>query len=102
MSFRESVTFFHIPVTTTIAATQIKSNPGVLHTIVLNTVGATPAVITISDGTLSSSTVIAVITSIANTTVAPLTAYYDIRFNVGLVLSAIANTNTVDATICYE
>lgn len=95
MSYRESLLYAHFNGTT--AQTTIKGGLGVLHAVIINQVGATPVAITLSDG----ANTICVITPVANTTVAPLTAIYDLRFANNLVLSALAS-NTMDFTIVYE
>lgn len=94
MSFRESLNYAHF--SGAIGLTTLKSNPGVLHAVVLGTVGATVGAITISDG----SNVIAVINAVASTTVAPLTAIYDVRFVGPLTISG--GGTTMDFTVSYE
>lgn len=98
MGWSESFNNFHF--NGAVSATQLKATSGVLHVVVLNQVGATPAAITISDGTVASSTPIAVITAAANTTVCPISAVYDVRFNIGLVVSGGGAGQ--DTTITFE
>lgn len=82
------------------AQLQIKNGPGVLHAVVLNTVGATPAVVAFGDGVVGSVSVITGINAVANSTACPNDAIFDIRFNVGLVVQG--NGAGQDITVVYE
>lgn len=78
---------------------QVKSGPGVLRAITINTTGATVGAITLADNTVpNSSNPIAVITPVASTT--PYTLQYDIGFNNGLVITG--SGSTVDLTVSYQ
>lgn len=78
---------------------QVKSGPGALRAVTINTTGATVGAITLADNTVPNSTnPIAVITPVASTS--PLTLQYDINFNTGLVVTG--SGSTVDLTISYQ
>jgi hypothetical protein len=72
----------------------VKSGPGVLHSITINT--ATAGTITIYDNVAGSGTVIATITVTAAVTV---TLTYDAVFALGLTVVSSANT---DFTVSYN
>lgn len=72
---------------TTATTTTVKSLPGILHTVVINTPGTTNTV-TINDG----ANVIATFTAAAGT------AIYD----VGFTTLSITTSATCDITICYS
>lgn len=101
MSYRDNLQYSHFAGAIS-SATQIKANPGVLHTLTINTVGATVGAIILQDGIVGvgSPPTIAVITPVANTTVAPLDCIYDVRFNVGLIISG--SGATMDVTVSWE
>lgn len=80
---------------------QIKSGPGVLRAVCLNTIGASPAQITLSDGIVGASPVtIAMILPAASSTACPNDAIFDLRFNAGLVIQG--NGASMDITVMYE
>ena len=72
--------------------TAVKTGPGVLHTVTINTKGATANTLTLSDG----STTLAVI----DTTAGVGTLTYDIQFQVGLT-AALASGTAADVTISF-
>lgn len=82
------------------ASTQIKTGPGILRAVTLNTVGATPGTATLADNTVpNTSTPISIIADTASQT--PVTLEYDIAFNNGLVYTNAGGT-TADVTVCYQ
>ena len=81
---------------TTDATTTIKSVPGVLHTICINTPAAT-GTITIYDNTAASGTKIGTITSFASTTPCFI---YDVQFWTGLTI--VTATATPDVTVSFR
>ena len=64
------------------ATTTVKTGSGVLHSISINTKGASANVITVYDNTAGSGTAIAIIDS----TAAIGTLFYDVVFNTGLTI----------------
>lgn len=94
MSYRESLKFAHF--SGAISLQTLNANPGVLHSVVINTIGATVGAITLQDG----SNVIAVITPVANSTVTPATAIYDVRYANNLQISG--SGTTMDVTVSFE
>lgn len=95
MSYRESLNYAHFAGAIS-ANTVIKSGPTVLHSVTINTTGATIGAITINDGV--GGNVIAVITPVASTN--PINILYDVRCNVALVVSGAGTT--MDTTFSYE
>lgn len=81
---------------TTDATTVVKSGPGVLHTICVNTPAATET-LTLYDNTAASGTEIGVITEYAS---APSCFTYDIVFNTGLTI--VSATAAGDVTVTYQ
>lgn len=82
-----------------VASTVIKTGPGVLRAVTLNSVGATPGTATIADSATATTTpAIAIIADTASQT--PVTLEYDIAFNNGLAYTNAGGT-TADVTICY-
>lgn len=93
----ESNRFLYKNVAAGTATTAVKVGAGVLHTLTINTKGASSNTLTLYDNTAASGTVIAVI----GTTGAEQTFLYDICFTTGL--TAISATGTgCDYTISYE
>lgn len=81
------------------ASTVIKTGPGVLRAVTLNTVGATPGTITLADvATATTTPAIAIVADTASQT--PVTLEFDIGFNTGLAFTNTGGT-TADVTICY-
>lgn len=77
---------------------QIKSGPGILRLVTINTSGATVGAVTLADNTVpNSSNPIAVITPVAST--APMYIEFDIGFNNGLVITG--GGSTMDVTVSY-
>lgn len=93
MSFRESLLYFHQAGATGGNIT-IKTGPGVLHTLSFNTIGATVAPLTISDG----ATVIGVHGPVASSQ--PYSVILDVRFANSLVINGLGATE--DITIAFE
>lgn len=77
------------------ATTSVKSGAGILHSITINTVGATDTV-TIYDNTAGSGTVIAVLSSLTSTTLV-----FDVAFNTGLTIVS-SGTTAPDLTVSYR
>lgn len=75
----------------------MKSGAGFLHTLAINTKGATSNTLTLYDSTTGSGTVIAVI----DTTVTPTYWLYDICFNTGLTIVSASGTGA-DYTVSFE
>lgn len=79
---------------------QIKSGPGVLRAIVINS-ATTAGMILLTDGTTTVTTAtIASILPTSGTTAVPNDAIYDVRFNVGLVIQV--TVGTMDLTVVWE
>lgn len=76
------------------ATTTVKTGPGILHSISLNTLAVTSTV-TIYDNTAGSGTVIGIISSTVNQ--GPY--IYDVLFNTGLT---IVITGAPDITVSYK
>lgn len=76
--------------------TVIKSGPGVLASVTINTKGASSNTLTVYDNTAGSGTVIAVI----DTTTALGTIPYDIIYNTGLTI-VLATGTAADVTVAY-
>lgn len=74
----------------------IKATPGTLHTITINTKGATSNLLTVYDGTSTAGTVIAAV----DTTVTYGTLTFDVDFTVGLFYVLAAGT-AADITVAY-
>jgi hypothetical protein len=83
----------HISTNTTTTA---KSGSGLLHSITINTSGASSNTITVYDNTVGSGTVLAVIDG----DVSPTTLYYDVAFATGLTLVTATGTSA-DITVSY-
>jgi hypothetical protein len=79
-----------------LGTTVVKSGAGLLHSICINTKGATSNTVTVYDNTAASGTVIAVI----DTTSQVQTLLYDIGFTVGLTVVLAAGTSA-DITVSY-
>lgn len=77
---------------TTNTTTTVKSDPGVLHSIVVNTTAA--GAITIYDNTAASGTKIGTLKS----SIAEGTYYFDVNFNTGLTIVTAASS---DITVTY-
>jgi hypothetical protein len=75
----------------------VKSGAGVLHSITVNTRGATGNVLTLYDNTAASGTKIATI----DTTAAVGAILYDVAFSTGLSI-AMANGTAADITVSYR
>jgi hypothetical protein len=73
-----------------------KSSAGVLHSIVINTKGASANTVTVYDNTAASGTIIAVI----DTTAQVQTLIYDVQFNTGLTV-VVATGTAADITISW-
>ena len=76
-------------------STTIKGGAGILHTIVVNTLGTTPT-IQIYDNTAASGTKIGFITPTVTGTYD-----YDVTFNTGLTV-VTTGTGTADITVCWQ
>lgn len=76
--------------------TTIKSSSGVLHTVSINTKGATANTVTLYDNTAGSGTVIAVV----DTTLGIQTLFFDVVFQTGLT-AVVATGTAADLTIAY-
>lgn len=103
MGWKKSFSYLHIPAGTP-GNIQVVTGPGVLHSVVFNTVGVTPLQLTMYDGLVAnilSLTGFAMILPTATTSVVPSTALFDLRFAVGLI-AQISGTTTMDLTIAYE
>ena len=75
--------------------TTIKSGAGILHTVVVNTLGTTPT-IQIYDNTAASGTKIGLITPTVTGTYD-----YDVSFNTGLTV-VTTGTGTADITVTWQ
>lgn len=83
----------------TTSGLSIKTGAGLLHTLTINTPIAS-TVITVYDGTSTSGTKIATITlPAALLQMGPLSATYDVIFNVGLFI--VVATGAADITVAY-
>lgn len=81
-----------------IAGSQLKVGAGILHTVTINTTGATVGAITLQDTAAGpGGNTIAVITPIASS--APLSQTFDVNFTAGLFVSG--SGATMDITVCY-
>lgn len=79
------------------AETLVKTGAGVLHSITINTAGASSNLVTVYDGTSTAGAVIAII----NSTIAQAPIrMYDTKFSVGLYI-AIATGTAPDITVAY-
>jgi hypothetical protein len=76
--------------------TTIKSGPGLLHTITINTKGASSNTATVYDNTSGSGTKIATI----DTTAQVQTLLFDIAFTTGLTI-VVASGTAGDLTVTY-
>ena len=83
---------------TTGTTTLIKTGPGILHSIVVNT-GVASATIEIDDALTHTSPVVGILTCQATTVGQPFTATYDIQFNTGL---SITTSGATDITIVWK
>ncbi len=79
------------------ATTVIKTGPGVLHSITVNTLGTVASVITIYDNTSAAGSVIAIINSLS--LFGPFV--YDVKFTTGLTI-VTTGTLAPDVTISYR
>jgi hypothetical protein len=79
-----------------LATTTIKSGEGILHSVAINTKGATANTLTLYDNTAASGTIIAVI----DTTSQIQTLLYDLQFTTGLTAVVAAGT-AADITISW-
>ncbi|HEV3262053.1 MAG TPA: hypothetical protein VG013_34700 [Gemmataceae bacterium] len=80
----------------TLTTTVVKSGAGYLHSIAINTKGASGNVATVYDNTTGSGTVIAVIDPTANLQ----TLLYDVQFSTGLTIVTATGT-AADLTVSY-
>lgn len=76
--------------------TPVKGGPGVLHSVSINTKGATGNTLMVYDGTDNTGKVLAVI----DTTAQVQTLLYDIAVTVG-IYAVMASGTAADATISY-
>ncbi len=86
--------FNHI---STLTTTTVKSGAGFLHTVTINTKGASANVITVYDSLTASGTVIGVIDGTAG----PVTFTYDAAFSIGLTFLTATGT-AADITVTYR
>lgn len=82
-----------------LATTTVKTGPGALHSITLNTCIAS-ATVTVYDNTSAAAPVIATLTCPATVT-NPVTLIYDARFSTGLTV-VLAGTGAPDVTVAYR
>lgn len=80
------------------ATTVIKTGAGVLHSITINTIGATANTVVVYDNTAASGTIIA---SIDGTIAAAPTRIYDLCFTTGLTV-IIASGTAAKITVTWE
>jgi len=80
-----------------LTTTVVKSGPGYLHSITVNSKGATGNTATVYDNTAGSGSVLAVIDVTANL----VTLLYDIQFLTGLTLVTASGT-AADLTVSYS
>jgi len=80
----------------TLTTTVVKSAPGMLHTVTINSKGGTASIATIYDNTSGSGTVLAVI----DVTAQLVTLVYDIQFLTGLTI-VTATGSAADLTVSY-
>jgi hypothetical protein len=85
--------YAHISTATT---TTVKSGPGYLESITVNTVGVTAPTITVYDNTAASGQVIAIFSGL---TTGPFT--YGVGFNTGLTI-VTAGATAADITVSYQ
>ena len=90
-------TTYHYSYLAANAATQVKTGTGKLHSVVINTAGASSNVITLYDGTDTNGTVIAVIDG---TAAAGNILLYDVQFITGLHV-VIGTGTAAKITISY-
>ena len=79
------------------ATTNLRTGNGVLHSITINTKGATSNTLTLYDNTVGSGTVIALIDTTSNVQ----TLIYDLQFLTGLT-AVIAAGTAADVTITWQ
>jgi hypothetical protein len=79
-----------------LATTTVKSTPGFLHSIIINTAGATGNTVTIYDNTAGSGTKIATIDATAVSQ-----RIYNVQFTTGLTV-VVANGTAADITVSYR
>lgn len=80
------------------ATTIVKSGPGFLHTISINTKGASANIFTVYDNTSGTGNIIAII----NTVDAPTNTFiFDVGFNTGLTIVSATGTSA-DITVSYR
>jgi hypothetical protein len=80
-----------------LGTTTVKSGSGLLHSLTINTKGATSNIATLYDNTSGSGTVIAVV----DLTSQIQTLLFDVGFNTGLTVVISGGTNG-DITISYQ
>lgn len=80
-----------------LATTTVKTGPGILRSIVINTKGASANVITVYDNTTNSGTTIATIDS----TVTTGAFVYNVAFATGLTF-VLGTGTAANITVCYE
>jgi hypothetical protein len=80
-----------------LGTTTVKSGAGLLHSLTINTKGATSNIATLYDNTSGSGTVIAVV----DLTSQILTLLFDVGFNTGLTV-VISGGTSGDITISYQ
>lgn len=78
--------------------TAVKASPGLLHTITINTSGASSNTITVYDNTAGSGTIIATIDGTADP---GHTLVFDLQFNVGLTIVTATGT-AAKITVTYK
>lgn len=83
---------------TTNTTTTVKTGPGILHTVCVNTIGTAPATLTIFDSTTGSGTKIATLLMNANDTF----FLYDVGFSNGLTCVTTSGATTGDYTISFS
>lgn len=79
------------------ATTTLKATPGILHSIVINKIGASSNIVTVYDNTTGTGTVIATIDS---TIAAAPTRIFDVQFTTGLTI-VIGTGTAADITVSY-
>lgn len=92
----EAPTMYSSAYKATNASTLVKTGKGVLHSVVINTKGATANTLTLYDGIDNTGTVVAII----DTTLAQVVLTYDIAFATGLY-ATLATGTAANVTITY-
>jgi len=80
------------------ATTNIKNNPGLLHSIVINKIGASANTLKIYDGLDANGTLLG---TMDTTIAAAPTRVYDTFFRTGLTI-VIGTGTAADVTVCYS